>query len=220
MTSQTPIGSFLVEEGIISAKTLERVLDAQKKSDKRLGTLLHELGIVTEDEIIEALGRQCRLRTIRRFADQTYARELLDLVPGELALQKQVFPLKQNDGVLAVAMCDPFDHATVEELANLTGMKIHLALATREELSAAVRKHYGGGRLRKRREKILLIDTSPVSVKSMQAALEDEGYEVLCAHDGIEGLKLAFVRQPDVVICELAMPRLDGYTFLHALKAH
>ncbi len=221
MALKSQIGDLLVKAGIISVKTLERALEMQKGSDKRLGALLKEMGIVTEEEVIEALARQCSLRTARNFDDHNYPKELLDLVPAQLALEKLIFPLKHHDGMLAVATLDPFDHDTFDHLAKETGMQIHLALATRDDIFAAIRKHYLKGKLVKEsRQKVLLLDPSPVVTSFLKGELEKEGYEVIVAYDGIDGLKLAFSRHPDIVVCDLMMPRMDGYHFMHALKAH
>lgn len=221
MAPRKPIGHLLVEAGIISAKTLERVLEVQKGSGKRLGALLRDMGIVTEEEIVEALARQYNLKTIRNFADHKFPKELLALVPCSLALAKLIFPLKQYDGMLAIATLDPLDHATFDYLADKTGMHIYLALATREEIFAAIRKHYLGGKWAKSgRQKILLVDSSPIVTKYLEVPLVREGYEVLVANDGVEGLKLAFSSPPDLIVCDLIMPGMDGYNFLHAVKAH
>ncbi len=221
MASKSQIGDLLVKAGIISIKTLERALEMQKGSGKRLGTLLKEMGIVTEEEVIEALARQCNIRTVRNFADQPFPKELLDLVPAKLAVEKLIFPLKHHDGMLAVATLDPFDRDTFDHLAKETRMEIHLALATRDDIFAAIRKHYLKGKLVKEsRQKILLLDPSPVVASFLKGDLEREGYEVIIAYDGIDGLKLAFSRHPDIVVCDLMMPRMDGYHFMHALKAH
>lgn len=221
MASKSQIGDLLVEAGIISVKTLERALELQRGSGKRLGTLLKEMGIVTEEEVIEALARQCNVRTVRNFADHPFPKELLDLVPAKLAVEKLIFPLENHDGMLAVATLDPFDRDTFNHLAKETGMEIHLALAARDDIFAAVRKHYLKGKLvQESRQKILLLDPSPVVASFLKGDLEKEGYEVIVANDGIDGLKLAFSRHPAIVICDLTMPRMDGYHFMHALKAH
>lgn len=222
MASRVHIGDLLVKAGIISVKTLERALEVQKgSSGKRLGTLLREMGIVTEEEVLEALARQCRLRTVRNFAGNIFPKALLDLVPARLALEKLVFPLKQHEGMLAIATLDPFDRATFDYLAEKTGMKIYLALATREEIVTAIRRHYLVGKwATSGKRTILLMDPSPVVTQFLQQPLEREGYGVLVAHDGIEGLKLAFSSHPDLILCEQTMPRMDGYTFMQALKAH
>ncbi len=117
MASRIQIGNLLVQAGIITVMTLERSLAMQKGSGKRLGDFLREMGIVTEEEVIEALARQCSLRTVRKFADQSFPKELLDLVPARMALEKIIFPLKQHQGMLAVATLDPFDRDTFEALA-------------------------------------------------------------------------------------------------------
>jgi CheY-like chemotaxis protein len=98
-------------------------------------------------------------------------------------------------------------------------MRIYLALSTREDIIAAIEKHYlDGERVKAFRQKILLIDDSPVFTQVLETALGKEGYEVLVAGDGIEGLKLAISSHPDLILCDLFMPRMDGYNFLHAIK--
>ena len=221
MATRMQIGNLLVEAGIISFRTLERSLEVQKGSGKRLGTLLREMGIVTEEEVLHALAKQCNLRIVRNFAPQHFARELLDLLPARLALEKLIFPLKVYQNVLAVATLDPFDQDTFEHLARQTGMRIHPVLATRDDIMAAIRKHYPVGRWAVGgRQHILLIDSSPMVAKFLQPPLEREGYEVSVCLDGIDGLKLAYSCRPDLIICDLMMPRMDGYMFMHALKTH
>lgn len=221
MASRIQIGNLLVEAGIISVKTLERALEVQKGSGKRLGTLLREMRIVTEEEVLEALARQCNLRTVRNFAEHNFPKALLDLVPARLALEKLIFPLKQYERMLAIATLDPFDQATFDSMAGRTGMEIYLALATRDDIVAAIKKHYMVGRWATGgRQKILLIDPSPVVTRFLQMPMEREGYEMLIAHDGIEGLKLAFAHHPDLILCDLMMPRMDAYMFMHTMKTH
>ena len=221
MESKKRIGNLLVEAGIISVKTLERALEIQKGSGKRLGALLREMGIVTEEEVVEALASQCKLKTVRNFADHPFPMDLLDLVTAQMALENMIFPLKRHDGTLAIAILDPFDHKTFAQLAQKTGMRIYLALSTREDIIAAIEKHYlNGEKVITYKQKILLIDDSPVFTQVLETALGKEGYEVLVAGDGIEGLKLAISSHPDLILCDLFMPRMDGYNFMHAIKSH
>ena len=215
------IGDLLVEAGIITVKTLERALAMQKGSGKRLGALLKEMGIVTEEEVIEALARQCNLKTVSNFAQRPYHRELLDLIPRQTAMERLIFPLQRYDGILSVAILDPFDTDTIGALVEKTGMRIYPVLATRNDICAAIRKHYGKGNLdRNSGQKVLLVDPSAVIAKIYESALAREGYEVLLATDGIAGLKVAFARHPDLVLCDRMVQRMDSYNFMHALRAH
>jgi len=53
-----------------------------------------------------------------------------------------------------------------------------------------------------------------VFAKVMSAALENDGYEVLLAGDGIEGLKISLSQHPDLILCDQFLPRMDGYRFM------
>ena len=221
MENRKKIGKLLVEAGIISAKTLERALVIQQGSGKRLGALLREMGIVTEEEVVDALSCQFNLKKVRDFADQSFPKVLLDLVPARTALGKMIFPLKHNDKALAIASLDPNDSETFSQLEQLTGMQIYLVLSTREDIIAAIEKHYRiGEQVADYRQKILLIDDSPVFAKVMSAALENAGYDVLLAGDGIEGLKISLSQHPDLILCDQFLPRMDGYRFMLTMNGH
>jgi DNA-binding response OmpR family regulator len=66
--------------------------------------------------------------------------------------------------------------------------------------------------------RILLVDDEPNIVKMMGKRLESEGYEVHVAVDGQEGLAKAHALQPDLVILDLMLPKLDGYEVCRLLK--
>ena len=89
-------------------------------------------------------------------------------------------------------------------LAQITGLRIYLALSTREDIIAAIEKHYlNGEKVKIFKQKILLIDDSPVFTHVLETVLEKDGYEVLVAADGIEGLKLAISSHPDLILCSV-----------------
>jgi len=68
--------------------------------------------------------------------------------------------------------------------------------------------------------KILVIeDELPIRSK-IETILEYEGYDVLGAGDGVEGVKLAQAEIPDLVICDVLMPEMNGYGALSALRSN
>ncbi|VAX34963.1 Chemotaxis response regulator protein-glutamate methylesterase CheB [hydrothermal vent metagenome] len=67
-------------------------------------------------------------------------------------------------------------------------------------------------------KKILVIDDDATSVHLMQARLKEKGFEVIVANDGDVGLEKASVINPDLIILDVEMPRMNGYTFMTALK--
>ena len=67
-------------------------------------------------------------------------------------------------------------------------------------------------------KKILLVDDEPDLVETVRFPLEMEGYQVLVAHDGEEGLNQARWESPDLIILDLMLPKLDGYKVCRLLK--
>lgn len=65
--------------------------------------------------------------------------------------------------------------------------------------------------------KILIADDDPVIVKLLQVNLEMEGYEVVAAQDGQDAVEKAARERPDLVILDIMMPRMDGWTAREAL---
>jgi CheY-like chemotaxis protein len=62
------------------------------------------------------------------------------------------------------------------------------------------------------RHKILITDDDPVIIELLQVNLEFEGYDVITAADGLEAVERAARDTPDLVILDIMMPRMDGWT--------
>ena len=215
------LGDILIEAGIITERTLELALERQKVEKNRLGAVLEEMGVITEDELADCIAKQLNLKTINNFKDKTFAQELLDLIPSKFAMQKLVFPLKRKVHTLAIAINDPFDVETTEYLAHLTGCQIIPVIATRREILDAISNNYLGSSTNlDSAEKILVVDDSVPAAMVAQTALIKEGYKVLVAHDGLEGYQLAVSERPRLIITDLIMPRMDGYTLLSSLRSN
>jgi twitching motility two-component system response regulator PilH len=58
---------------------------------------------------------------------------------------------------------------------------------------------------------ILIIDDSPTELHVMQRALERHGYEIACADNGAEGIRLARQMRPDLIFMDVVMPGINGF---------
>jgi len=67
--------------------------------------------------------------------------------------------------------------------------------------------------------KILLIENDSSILANYARVLTLEGFEVLTAINGLDGLRLARTREPDLILCDLRMPEMDGDAVLAALRA-
>ena len=68
-------------------------------------------------------------------------------------------------------------------------------------------------------KKILVVDDEPSVLKVLKRRLESKNYDVITAEDGLEGLEKALESKPDLIISDIMMPTMDGYTFIKKLKA-
>lgn len=214
-----PLGQLLVQSGIITVKTLDRALARQQTCGMRLGGVLLEMGVVTGEELLEALGQQSGLETVKRIPLFQVPAELLALVPAEVAISKQLFPLKRQEGTLFVAVNDPLDARTLALLKRRSSLRIVQLLASPDEILNAVKQHYRQVDALAEM-KILLVDDPQAMSCDVEGALRKEGYQVFIARDGVEGLKIAFSQKPDLILCDAAAPRMDGYALMRAIKAN
>jgi two-component system, NtrC family, response regulator AtoC len=68
--------------------------------------------------------------------------------------------------------------------------------------------------------RILVVDDDPVLLENVSELLTEEGYEAISASNGADAVALAKARAPELVVCDIAMPRMDGYQVLATLRAH
>lgn len=67
-------------------------------------------------------------------------------------------------------------------------------------------------------KKVLIIDDDLTNIKILEARLKDKGFYVYAASNGEEGLNVAKTEIPDIIILDVEMPHMNGYTFLLELK--
>jgi len=68
-----------------------------------------------------------------------------------------------------------------------------------------------------RNVKVLMADDEPDILRVMARKVREAGYEVVTARDGQEAWELIDEHQPDIILLDLIMPRMDGYAFLEKL---
>ena len=66
--------------------------------------------------------------------------------------------------------------------------------------------------------RVLLVEDDPVILRLLEVNFELEGYDVLLAHDGAEGIDMARDQRPDLVISDIMMPNVSGIELVEALK--
>ncbi|MBJ6723315.1 response regulator [Geomesophilobacter sediminis] len=70
------------------------------------------------------------------------------------------------------------------------------------------------------KKKVLYIEDNEQNLYLIQFILEKNGYEFSSATDGREGIELAVRSKPDLILLDIQLPRMDGYTVARHLRAH
>jgi CheY-like chemotaxis protein len=67
--------------------------------------------------------------------------------------------------------------------------------------------------------RVLVVDDDQWILRMVTTVLEKRGYEIFTAHDGEEGFRVAIAHPPDLIISDVMMPRMDGWTLVKALRS-
>ncbi len=131
------LGYRLVEAGIITENQLAEALEIQKTSKNLLGTILTQLGYCTEDEIAKVLAKKTGYKYVS-INEIGFNAEVANYITPEIALRNNVLPLYKDEKTLYVAMKNPNDIITIDNLRLMTGMEICPVVVPDMELAAAI----------------------------------------------------------------------------------
>jgi type IV pilus assembly protein PilB len=136
------LGDMLVEAGLITEPQLKEALREQKKAGVKLGEYLINRGVVREQQIYDVISRQLN---IEKFLPEKYPIDssLAALLPQDFARRNKVAPLRRQGSLLTVAMPDPLDLNTLDDLEILTNLEVEPVICTQRELTELIYSIYG-----------------------------------------------------------------------------
>jgi len=135
------VGEILLEKGKLTQEQLDIGLATRKGQRRRLGRILTDLGFVSDRDIAGCLGEQYELDVIdpcRVTPDQA----ALNLLSGEVALERRVLPLRFSPGNLECIIADPIDFPTTDMIGRMAGRRTVFHIAPESELVESIRKAY------------------------------------------------------------------------------
>lgn len=140
-TSQMSLGQMLTKKGIISDEQLGRALEHQKKLSIRLGEALTEMGFAGHEDIISSLAEQFDFKVVNPMAS-TIPQDVINTIPKNIAQKHNIIPVAQKNGLLVVAISDPLDISTLEDLRFALNINVECVLATKNNIKDAIKKYY------------------------------------------------------------------------------
>lgn len=135
------IGQLMLDAGIISQSQLNDALGLQQREGMKVAEALIVLGYLDAEQFIDFLARQPGVASIDLTWYET-PRELIDLVPREMAIQHEIFPIDRLANLLTLGMVCPLDSGTIAALEARTGLKVKPLLCSPEDIRSAIKRYY------------------------------------------------------------------------------
>ncbi|PYZ93636.1 type II secretion system protein GspE [Salipaludibacillus keqinensis] len=134
------LGDLLVETGLITPDQLSEALK-QKTDKQKLGDSLLQQGFITEQQLIEVLEFQLGIPhvSLYRYPIDT---KVTSMISKEVAIRNFVMPLKREEDKLYIAMADPMDYFTIDDIRLSTGFQLEVAIATKDDIVRTIHKYY------------------------------------------------------------------------------
>ena len=135
------LGDLLIQQGLLTEEQLKFALEEQKRSGRKLGRIVVESAFVTEEAISQALARQLQIP----FVDLKLFNpkpELINLLPEAQARRYRAVVLAEDDGRLRVGFVDPTDLQSYDDILRLLHREIDLAVVAESQLLGLIDRVY------------------------------------------------------------------------------
>ena len=135
------LGDVLVQQRLISQDQLQQTLELQQQTGKKVGRLLIESGIITEELLADALARQLRVPYVN-LKTFPFRGDVVKLLPESAARRFRALVLEDKGDTLLVAMADPLDLFAYDEITRLLKRNISIAAVPESQLALACDRLY------------------------------------------------------------------------------
>jgi len=135
------LGDVLVKRGWASEDDLARAAEVQKAQGGSLGSVLVGMGLITQQQLMEALAEQFGMEVVD-LPSMNISPGVVERVDRAVATTYKVMPIRWDGTTLTVSMVNPLDVGTLDDLRTLLGCEIQGAVSTEEDIEEAHRKYY------------------------------------------------------------------------------
>jgi type IV pilus assembly protein PilB len=127
------IADALVEDGLLSARQVEQLLEQQKKEGTRLLKLILEKAYVSEADMAVSMGRVLNTPPVN-LGRVAIPLDVADLIPRELAHTHKVVPVSRLENKLFLAMADPLNVLAIDDVRRITRLEIATLIASEKAI--------------------------------------------------------------------------------------
>ena len=186
------LGDMLLEANLIDEVQLKIALQEQKQRGTRFGSTLLALHFVDENVLTAFLSRQLDIPCVSLTSLEIQPR-LLESVPRELAWHYHILPIREDQGKLFLAMCDPMDFEIIEAVESQTGWSVSPMVAPESSILENIERQYAAPGAPRAGEQDHGTGAFPDLIREVEEA-EILGRQFGKIHDRLDRLEAALAR--------------------------
>lgn len=130
----------LLEIEKVSKEDAEKIMHLQKETHEKVDRILLNLGIISEEDLREALGRLFGLPTWQKKKGEKYP--IIDCLPKNFNYSNRILPLRQDDDCIDIVMADPSDKSLIEIIESTTKKCVNIFIGCEKDILAAIDEVY------------------------------------------------------------------------------
>ncbi|HZM02925.1 MAG TPA: ATPase, T2SS/T4P/T4SS family [Candidatus Saccharimonadales bacterium] len=138
----SPLLDLIRSQGLLDDLQLEEVKEEHNRSGKSMGEILQDFGLLDMDAQLQLIANHLGTEVIQ-LNQRDLTPEILSAVPADAARMYKCLPVGVYDSTVQLALADPLNPATVDELAYVIRKEIVLVVADPQEIEKAVSRYYG-----------------------------------------------------------------------------
>jgi type IV pilus assembly protein PilB len=135
------VGEILLEKGWVTDEQVKKALGYSKAENCKIGEALVNLEICSQEQVSRALAIHFQL-PFANLGKHIIPQEIIDAVPKEVALEHKIVPVARKGRTLVIAMGDPLDFFTIDNLRFILSTEVDCALATPAAVEEALDDYY------------------------------------------------------------------------------
>lgn len=135
------IEEVLSDLGMISREQFNEALSIQKKEGGALSQIIINAKYISEEDFVAILVTQCGLPYLQ-LNNYEVDKEILKLIPKDIAREFKVIPIDKIGDILTVAMADPLNNTAVEKIRKITSLSVEKFISTFSEINNAISQYY------------------------------------------------------------------------------
>jgi len=171
------IGEILMDMGCCSQEDVDKALELQMNGDARkLGEILAADSVCNSNDITAALAEQFNMEMID-LEGLDIGKHVTDMVPEAQCRENHVMPIDIFDGVLTLAVSDPLDLQSIDNIRFMVNCQVEPVLASREAIDGAILRWYGSEATESDKYKTQLADLSQSDIEYVDTEAIKENAE-------------------------------------------